>query len=235
MPFDPLRPVAVVDDDDLQRDLIAAMLADQGLKPYPVIGPIQSVPRLVTRILRYAGSAICDHRLNDHAFARFSGAEATAALVERGIPAILLTQFLSIDNDVSVRLWREHIPVALRRDQAPDGSVLVAALERAGHELDNPDALRRTTQRCLLRVRAVTTEGHNKVLDVSIAGWKPDVAVRLPLALLPTPLRRDVEKGALFVAEVNTDAEDQAELFFRNFAKAPPSAGLLRSSTPRSR
>ena len=125
--------VAVIDDEARGRRVTIEQVRDMGAQPVAVeqIPTPHDVVQVAKYIKEIADSAICDHRLRIGGYAYFEGAGLVAALIDLGVPAILLTQFVDMDADSSIRKWRSKIPVVLigiRRTMRP----LLELLKSAG-------------------------------------------------------------------------------------------------------
>src|SRR6185436_1812076 len=68
---------------------------------------------LVAKLLETGSqAALCDHRLTPQGFAAFNGAGFVANLYDLKImPSVLITTYIDMDADVSIRKWRHKIPV----------------------------------------------------------------------------------------------------------------------------
>lgn len=217
--------VALVDDDPNAANALGVLLEDAGFEPVVVNAPLESVDSASARIEAVAGAAVCDHRLSPRGLAYFTGAELVARLYTDRFPAVLISQYLKIDQDVSIRRHRERIPVLLARTEAdPErlaGSIGVCRDELAGRPLPQ-----RRPWRTLVRVVAKDVEGEEDVLDAIIPGWRTDEAVRFPAVLLgklrqQLPEGRSTKLGLRFFAQVNIGAEDARDLFLAGFEPAP--------------
>jgi hypothetical protein len=219
--------IAIIDDDrDAARGLSLGLM-DIGLEPVIIEGQFDSLDILLEEVNGTSTAAICDHILQARGFASFFGAEVVAGLYERSIPGVLLTQFVGTHSAVSIRRFRDRLPVVLSREDAEDPEVIRAALQRAETEIQGTFVDSRKPWRSLVRVLGKDEEGGETVLDVSVPAWSPHTAVRLPLGLLP----RDVATAATqvdgaFFAAVNIGAASHEELYFTNFEVAAPPIDL---------
>lgn len=218
------RRVALVDDDPTAAAALSVLLKDAGYEAVEVEDPLGSIDKAIARIEGVASAAICDHRLSPRGLASFSGAELVAQLYSRAFPAVLISQYFKIDQNVSIRKYRSRIPILLARDEAgPDqlaDAIRVCSDEISGVRLPN-----RKGWRTLVRVVAKDVEGGEDVLDAIIPGWRPDEAVRFPAELLghhrnALPKGRSDRLGLRFYANVNIGAEDAGDLFLEGFEPA---------------
>jgi CheY-like chemotaxis protein len=223
-----LHDVAIIDDDADQALVTSEIVSHAGFNPIIFSGPFKKVDKLVSAVTARAQAAVCDHRLRYGGFADFTGAEATAKLVSAGLPAILVTQFAEQDYDVSIRRWRDKVPIVLRRAEA-DAQRITQALAQCQAEIQGKHTPEREPHRVIFEVVDKNTEGGEDVFDVIIPEWDSDTAVRLPARLIPSALRRKTKIGTLLIADVNIEAKQSADLFFENFEPAPspnPNDGL---------
>ncbi len=218
------RKVALVDDDPTAAAALSVILDDAGYEAIEVVDPLESIDGAVARIQRVASAAICDHRLSPRGLASFSGAELVAQLYSTAFPAVLISQYFKIDQDVSIRKYRSRIPMLLARDDVgPDqlaDAIKVCSEEIGGRRLPN-----RRGWRTLVRVVAQDVEGGEDVLDAIIPGWRPDEAVRFPAELLgrhrnSLPEERSNRLELRYFAMVNIGAEDAGELYLEGFEPA---------------
>jgi CheY-like chemotaxis protein len=213
-----IHRVAIVDDDPSQAEVMSELILDAGYEPI-ILGPrFERVDELVSKIRQSADAAICDHRLQPRGFAGFNGAEAVAALFEVSIPSILVTQYIDIDADVSIRLWRRHVPVLLSRDEA-DPDRILQGLDECVRELRGEHLTSRRPWRALILVDEMNQESGEKVVDAHIPSWNPHQAVRFPAALVPPGL--SLAPGACLFAKVNIGADRAEDLYLFDFERAP--------------
>ncbi len=216
--------VALVDDDPTAEEMLSVLLDDAGYEAIGVQPPIESIDGAMAQIRNVASAAICDHRLSPRGLANFSGAELVAQLYASDFPAVLISQYSTIDQNVSIRKYRSRIPILLSRDDLePDqiaDAIRVCADEIAGTWLPS-----RRSWRTLVRVVAKDTEGSDEVLDAIVPGWRPNEAVRFPADLLGSyrnllPDGPDTTLDLRFSARVNLGAENSGDLYFKNFQPA---------------
>lgn len=217
-----LKRVAVIDDDFAQAETTSLQLEEAGFEPWIVRAatPFQHPQELLREIVNnQVMGAICDHRLTPNGFSTFNGAEFSATLYDSGYPAVLTTQYVDMDVDVSIRKWRHKIPVLLSRDLTNSESIRLGLIESA-KELRGEIAPNRKPRKALIRVTDRRDDAEGAVLDVIIPSWNPLRAVRFPLSLVPADLQPSVRKGSRLFAQVNIGADDQEDLFFEDFEAA---------------
>ena len=220
--------VAIVDDIVGQAETTAGIAQEAGLNPFIISEPHGAFPhtaQLLKHVLDSGCSAvICDHRLSQTGFASFTGAEFVATLYEEKIPAVLLSTFSAIDGETSIKLHRARIPSLIpRSDLDPDE--IMEGLKRCKSELDGNMAPERVPRRTIVRIEAVSKESETPVVEAIVHTWKPDRAIRFPLALIENPsilnALENYSGPVRLFAEVNVGCEDANELFLRSFEWAP--------------
>jgi len=214
-----ITDVAVIDDDKQSAAVTGVLLEEVGLRPRFVSPHYDDPARLASDIASTAEAAVCDHRLQPGGFASFDGATAVAALFRRGLPAVLITQFL-MDADTSIRRWRKFVPVLLTRERA-DGRLIAEGLERCASEIRGEFTSERRPARALVRIENVTDESNQRVADALVPQWHVQQAIRFPVDLLPEALRDAVAPGVRFFAQVNINAPGDADLYLSDFELAP--------------
>lgn len=226
-----IRRVAVVDDDEAQAEITGLCLEEAGFEPLIVRTdhPFTTHEELEEVLQQMnAQASVCDHRLTHRRFSTFNGASHVAYEYDRRLPSILITQYVDIDVDVSIREHRRKIPVLLSRDLAEPENMRLG-LRLAVEELNGRVPLQRIPHRALVRVTDIGNESNQTVVDALVSAWNPYRAVRFPLSLIPEELHRSVAPGVRFIANVNIGAETAEGLFFFGFELAPepnPEDGL---------
>ncbi|NMT35299.1 hypothetical protein HGQ62_11695 [Stenotrophomonas maltophilia] len=225
-----IKRVAVVDDVPDAALAIIHALEDAEIHGF-LVDQCESSSALVDLIVSTSDAAIFDHRLSYGGFADVTGAELAAMTIDRGHPAILVTQYMDQEADVSIRKYRRILPSVLRRQDADEPSEILAAFERCISEMSQGPRGDRTPQRTLINVQDVVNLGvEETVVDATIHGWKtPKSAVRFPVSIIPEELRADVVPGAILAVVTNIQADSQGDLYFRDFELVPdfdPEDGL---------
>lgn len=217
-----VKSVAIIDDDPHEVDVTCVTLQDAGFTPIKLSNGFKTEATIAAAVRKSAQAAICDHRLSYHGYAQFYGAGVVARLIQRGTPAILVTQFVNQDSDVSIRKWRRHVPVVLRRDDL-DEIHIAAGFESCLKEIKGEYLPGRKPWRSLVRVVDIRDEDKQKVVDVILPSWHPKESVRFPASLLPVAFRKKLKPGLRLMAMVNIGAEKAEDLFFYDFQSAPRS------------
>ena len=166
--------------------------------------------------------ALCDHRLSEGHYARFSGAEAVAKCNLARFPAVLTTRYQRSDVETSIRRWRRWIPrlVASSELSPPNLHDAFHACER--EVVDAVVPLERRGYRAVLTIKDIIPKSDDKVVKVVITQWNPREQVGFPISMLSVALRSRVEIGMFLLATVNTAAESADDLFFENFELPHP-------------
>ena len=225
--------IALVDDDPIAAATLRVLLEDAGYEAVGVEPPLDNIDSAIAQIKRVASAAVCDHRLSPRGLAHFSGAELVSQLYATKFPAVLISQYFKIDQDVSIRKFRSKIPVLLARDEVGPEEI-VDAIKVCSDEIGGQRLPQRKAWRTLVRVVAKDTEGGEDVVDAIIPGWRKDEAVRFPAELLglyrnALPNERSDGLELRFFAKVNIGAEDARDLYLEGFepAKEPPNDNSL--------
>lgn len=215
--------IAIVDDDETERILLAEDLRAWGCQPELLNGSYTDVASLIREIKdRRSDFVICDNHLQQAGYARFYGAEAVVELIQFGIPTILVTQHQ--DSDVTrLKKWRSQLPIILDKSDINQRKVELA-FNKCIAEVNGMVAPDRCPYRVLVEVDAV----YDNEVIVFVDAWNPRESVNFPLNLL-APLSIPIREGILLLAEVNIGATNRRDLFFKNFELAPepdPNDGL---------
>jgi len=108
-----IRKIAIIDENKNEAEMAKSEVRAAGFEPLVINGHFDEVEDLTSTILGKAQGVLCGHRLSHSGLADFPGAKFVAHLYDLKVPAILVTQFADIDNGVSIRNWRDKIPVLL--------------------------------------------------------------------------------------------------------------------------
>jgi DNA-binding NtrC family response regulator len=158
-----MKRIVIVDDDHDSRESLAIIAEDAGFKPEIIIGRYgNDKERLIDEILCFgAEGVISDHRLQNGQMASFFGADLLAALYDRNIPSVLITQFYDEDADSSIRQFRDKIPSVIGRgSQTPQ--LFQDLLTFSKNELAAARDVTRKPHRALIRLenfKAYMSEG----------------------------------------------------------------------------
>lgn len=226
--------VAIIDDDPNAAKVTGMTVEDAGLQPWLVerksawgkLKKDQALKEVARTILKDAEAAVCDHRLRTLGFASFDGAELVANLIRKGLPAVLISQFIDQDYDVSIRHWRALLPSVIPRDEfRPD--TLSLGLDLCRKEINGEVSPQRRRHRVVIRILDIQNEANQDVVDAIIPAWSRQTAVRFPFAIIPARLHARVKPKNLLIAQVNLGANRPEELFFDKFEKPPDPKNAL--------
>jgi len=224
------RKIAIIDDDEDARDTISWQVENtDGFEPM-LIYKNDKYSSDVNKFADYIASqkvyaVLCDHRLFLDSFANFYGAQLVAALYDRKIPAILVTQNFSIDLNVSIRKYRDKIPVLIERGNITPTEI-IKGIEYCYSELNVGFSLSRKPYNTLVEIESISNEDGESVIDAIIPSWDYDTAIRFPTAIIPAILHKSLEKDTLLFADVNIGAETYDQIYLKNFELAPDPKGI---------
>jgi FixJ family two-component response regulator len=213
--------IAIIDDDPDSRATYAASARIAGFNPYCCEQRFRRVEEVLDEANGHrARFALCDHRLTEGHYARFTGAEIVARFYDAGIPAVLVTSYLRSDVETTIRPFRRRIP-RLLSGISPDS--LRAALEACKEEVvDHEIPMERRGCRAVLSVKELSPRGNETVVRVRITQWSTTDLAGFPLSMVPDEIRTQVKVGAFLFATVNTGAVSADDLFFEDFQLPHP-------------
>lgn len=217
--FSELQTVANLDDVEDDREMTTFAIQAAGFVPI-TMPPMPNVDKALGWMKLNAQALVSDHNLRWGNAAPFSGAELARRCNNEGIPAVLVTGYVS-DTLTSIREHRRGVPEVVLRAEL-DGDRLSHALEAVCDELGTGPPKRREPRRALVRVDRVNPG--TQQIDVVISQWDPRIKVSLPARMLgPHNLPDNLEAliDRRFFAIVNTGAEAEQELYFDQFEEAP--------------
>ena len=222
--------IAIVDDSLNARDTLTKILRLVGFETFIVDSKFTNVDELSGYIQDNSEAVICDHRLKFNGFANFNGAELMPSLYARKFPAILMTQYAD-EISVSIRKYRDRIPVVLEREELVDPDTIADKVNKSFdiclQEFQGKIPSSRRIHRTLINVVNITSDSGEDVVEVFVPSWNPYHAVRFPVSQIPDELMVIVksslnrqEEACLFAC-VNTGAEKADDLYFTRFEIAP--------------
>jgi CheY-like chemotaxis protein len=225
-----IQTIAIVDDDIQARESLAEMIEMLGFKAFMVSDSFYEAEALSKYIQENSQATICDHRLGS-GLASFMGSELMPLLYKSKFPSILITQYTETDANVSIRKYRDTIPVVLERDELVDLDIvndrIKKGFETCSQEFKDIMSSARRPHRTLVHIIDITSDSGENVAEVFVPSWNPYRAVRFPVSLIPQELLSTVEsrlaqkEEAWLFARVNTGAEKSDELYFTLFELAP--------------
>lgn len=216
-----MNRVAIVDDDQEAIEALAVQTVDANMEPIPLTAGFQNLESAVEEIKDTADAALCDHRLLLKGYADFRGAHLVARLYSKSLPAILVTQFLHDDSDISIRKYKERIPVLLTRDET-NADTIRKGLSICKNELSGHFLPTRKLWRTMVCIEAMDQEGTEDIVRAVVLGWNPHEQIRFPADLMPLEMRqsmfRHLPHDDFYVcAQVNIGAEKPEDLYLRDF------------------
>lgn len=220
--------VAIVDDDPAAAKVTRMAVEDAGLDGWiyerdpALFGSPKddAIQKIGDRIIGEASAAVCDNRLRPKGFAQFDGAELVAHLIRQKFPAVLISQFVDQDYDVSIRYWRAMLPSVMTRDEFR-ADTFKEALEACRREIEGEVTPQRRRHRVLIKIVDIQDEANQPVVDAIVPSWSRGTAVRFPLSIVPHELVSSVHPDNHLIAQVNLGATRPEDLFFEKF-EAPP-------------
>jgi len=207
--------IKIIDDDDDVRETLSWTVEDANLTPIEVPGPLDALNEFIQKSIEEADAAICDHKLTKGSYATFNGAMAVAGFYSKKFPALLCTAYSKVDI-ITIRKFREFIPILIESDKVnPDN--IAEGLEACINELKGKFSQIRKSWETLIRVEDVFRDTISETFDVILPGWNSREIIRLQLDMIPHQYRDKIQPGFRFHAKVNKGAEDQSDLYFKDF------------------
>lgn len=223
-PTSDIHRVAIIDDDYIQAQTTGLNVEEANFEPSIIRSErrFERMEDLLVKVLETGSQAVlCDNRLTPQGYAIFNGAGFLAWLYDQKVmPSVLITTYVDMDADESIRRWRHKIPVLLDRDSAANPDVLKRGVFDSARELRGEVSLERKPHRTFIRVTNIDIETKESLLDVIIPSWNPKRAVRFPLSLIQSELQHNVQIGTRLFAQVNIGADDPQDLYFKDFELA---------------
>lgn len=209
------RTVAVVDDVKDSRETTADKLRDAGFEAVAVDGKFGNATELADEVQKVADAAVLDHHLNEHNYARCSGAEAAEQLYLRKVPSVVVTKYARADIDDIIR-HRRNVPSLLTPEQASTENVL-HGFRICTDEFRNVFLPSRRSHRTVVRIDGIDASHRTPIVYAVIPAWKSTEVIRFPMDLIPLGLRDSAKVGDRFFAQVNIGAEAPEEVFLHDF------------------
>jgi hypothetical protein len=224
--FEPPAAITVIDDDPLDRESLMDELRDYQIEPRAIDGVYgQDIDRLVKDVMALGSPfIICDHRLQITGFASFNGTSVIKRLRSLDQPAMLLTMFQSTSR-MELRAVRADVPVVVSRDVF-DLAAIGKYANVCRRELSNEPVDERKPRRSLVNVLDVRQAGVEMQYDVLIPTWRPDHAVTIPKDCIDSAIIGKLKAGSFLLGDVNIDAPEEDDLFFKNLNELVDEADL---------
>lgn len=224
-----MKKIAIVDDDPESRDSLAFLVEDAGFEPKLIIGKFGNEKQILINKIREKEvfGVISDHRLSHGHMANFYGSELLAALYDLKVPSILITQFLDVDADTSIRKYRDKLPAVIGRGvQSPE--LIGQLLEFSEKELIMGRTGPRKPHRALIRIDDFATGIQEGIVEGIITNWNSELKVKFLVELIPGDVRRQMIGSDVnrLMAFVNTGASDRNDIFITDIHLAPRLEGI---------
>ena len=193
------RRLAIVDDNPSHRTMLGPRAKLAGFEAgsasanfYPSVDDLLGSIRKA----RVYG-ALCDHRLREGNYAGFDGSEAVAALYDLSKPALLVTDYGSVDIDTSIRTFRRRIPVLISTSEAlPDR--IIRGLEACEREVVQHEIpISRRPRRALVMIDEVVESPNGRQVIAFVPQWRANEAVSFPEMIVPVALRAKTQKRSV--------------------------------------
>jgi hypothetical protein len=216
--------IAIIDDDAQCRDSLAFLVEDAGYEPELIIGEYGNQKQLLIDEIsrKNVYGVISDHRLSHGHLANFFGSELLASLYDMQIPSILITQFLDVDADTSIRKYRDKLPAVIGRGiQSPE--LLSELIEFSKRELTDGRTIARKPHRALIRIDEYGSSIQDGLVEGIITNWNSELFVKFPIDLIPLDVRKKMNPADVnrLMAFVNTGASNQEDIFITDIHLAP--------------
>jgi CheY-like chemotaxis protein len=224
-----IRRVAVVDDDELGREMLMDDLRDRQFDPVAVDGTYgQDIDRMLDDLAaKQPQFVICDHRLQPKGLASFFGLDLVQRLLNLQRPAMLLTQYQTTESTrLQLRSARHSVPLIMARDSFQLDE-LPAYADLVQRELEGSPVDARRPHRSIIQIDNVDHATGN--VDAVVPGWSPTHALTIPADCFAASIRRRLSPGDLVLGDVNIGAKTEEELYFKNLDEIvtpDPSDGL---------
>jgi hypothetical protein len=217
----PKSRIAIADDIPNHLAQKSRVVQMAGYEPLQLKGKYHAVADLVDELRRQkVDGLVCDHKLDEGNYALFKGAEVVAALYDDVIPALLVTDYVESDLE-SIRRYRRKVPILIPTGKFTQSAVnqgLEAWMEEV---IKHNVPLHRRPRRAVVMVDELIEGPKGRTVTVFVPRWREHFAISIPEELIPEEIRRDLKKGTILTANVNTDAENPEDLFFEDFRMTP--------------
>ncbi|MEV5175029.1 hypothetical protein AB0L10_29000 [Streptomyces flaveolus] len=222
-PLQPGDPVAIIEDEAVNRTTTGWIVEEADFTPVPVTRIPASLDELFAEIEGKAVAVLCDHRLGRGGSVSYYGAEVVAKSNRRKIPAVLLTSYANSDENSTIRRWRSDIPMLLSRGADSDPERLAQALSMAEAECRGIYTEARKPYRVIVRVQDCRYGPEGVVAECVVTAWQPRTTVDVPAAMITECLDMPINRlvGKRLSADVNIYAPAAGELYFRDFRMGP--------------
>ena len=204
-----IRRVLIVDDDPAARDSFAYPVEELGLEPVKV-SELVDTPQSFIGHLHQSDAVVCDYHLKKRSYAKFDGDLLISACYKECIPGALCTTFTDVDVTIP-RSCLRYIP-SLLKTNSPEPEAFVGAWEKCLSEMSGTFHPTRRPWRSLVRVEEVDDD--RECFYAVVSSWDVHKKIRIDKDSVPKGIRKLLQPGSRFHAEVNTGAESHEDLFF---------------------
>lgn len=210
-----IRRIHVIDDDPDVRSAYLEYVSDMNVEGVDVSNSIQDIDAFFNTIDSQHDGIICDYQLTGKKYSAHNGDVYGKAAYERHIPFILSSHF----QPLSLNGQRRYIPKAVAADDFGI-EIVKEAFQLCVQEFGGTFSSQRLPVRTLVRIEGMQPYGTSYQLNVVVPNWHPHTGIQILIDSTAIPdldrIRTEIESvgEARLTAEVNTGAEDSAELFF---------------------
>ena len=212
--------IAIYDDIDEARESTADIIHDAGYIPIVINEPIVNFDDCVNHLAKFDGVLI-DHRLSAGNYGEFNGAMVIRQLYSRKKPALLFTAW-AVGDPEALQPYKRYLVNVVSKGEEDELEKIVNGFKICVDELNNifiPE--RRPTRTIIVIANDYEGEENLNRVDAFVPSWNPNEGVTFPIEIIPEQFRSYLKEGQLFIADVNTGAESQHDLFYENFELAP--------------
>lgn len=219
-----MKKIAIVDDDYDCRESLAILVEDAGYVPELIEGTFGNEKGLLINEIkrRNVFGVISDHRLSHGHLANFYGSELLASMYDLKIPSILITQFLDLDADTSIRKYRDKLPAVIGRGtQNPE--LITQLLDFSKKEIVDGRTVSRKPHRALIRIDDYGSGFQEGIIEGVVTNWNSESTVKFPVELIPENVRKQMNCSDInrLIAFVNTGASSPNDIFITDIHLAP--------------
>ena len=219
-----MKKIAIVDDDDDCRESLAILVEDAGYEPELITGRFGNNKQSLINEIRSHDifGVISDHRLSHGHLANFFGSELLASLYDLKIPSVLITQFLDVDADTSIRKYRDKLPAVIGRG-TQNPKLISKLLDFSRQEILNGRTSSRKPHRALIRIDDYSIGTKEGLVEGVVTNWDSELKIKFQVELIPESVRRQMMESDInrLIAFVNTGASNPNDIFITDIHLAP--------------
>ena len=215
------QKIAIADDNLsylVQKSQIVQMA---GFEPLQLRGQYHAIQDLLDEVRNGKAEAlVCDHKLSEGNYANFDGVEVVAALYNSHTPALLVTDYVDSDLD-SIRRYRRKVPVLIRGGSFTQSAIKKGLKDWQEEVINHNIPLHRRARRAVIMIDDIIEGPKGRTLTIFVPRWREHEAISISEDIIPQNLRKDLKKGNVLTASINTDTELREDLFFEDFRLVP--------------